>query len=371
MRHQRVLLLLGLIALFPLRASGERRLALLPPMDQPGVARIIEQTAQPWGIPVDVLSPEALVSEGLNPTQYPVAICLGAERYLYQVREPSDGTAALVRYLSQGGFLVVGGFVWPFFRPVRWDGMEYQNLEVTPSAGFHLPYASRDNEVFRGEVVGMSFNLPLGLWVAGPDTVQFEKPEEPVHFEKLGDLLPHVSERLNFPDQDPRFRPCSRMSSKRVRICQPWMVLKGESGKEYGPGILYIEHDTSYLTGGKILYVWGGLLQGEENEAILRDLLVFALAEGLDAKTVDKARDFLNQVDEERRGMAALANRLEAEGAGTLSRDYLQNVMRSLVSELDLLEDLGKVGELNSGAQRIEKMKGEASLLKKRIRRAQ
>ena len=112
--------------------EGSRTVALVPPVDRPSVARGFAEAAAALDLSVKEISPEELVTDAFSPERYPVAIYLGAERYIYQVHEPADGTESLLQYLSQSGVLVAGGFVWPFYRPVAYTQGGFRQLDVNP-----------------------------------------------------------------------------------------------------------------------------------------------------------------------------------------------------------------------------------------------
>ena len=345
-----------------------RRIALIPPVDRPAVAKAVEEAGCRLGFETKVLGPDELASSEFNATNYPVAVYLGSERYLYQIHEPGDATDALLDYLAGSGFLLVGGFVWPFYAPMAWTDEGMVPVEATPSAHWDFGRDVRPPpEVLAGQTPDRSFGLPLGLWIGGEDTTQFESPPEEVRFNRVSDLLPHLPDFLSFSASDPRYRPCSPRASRKVAICEPIVTLVGASGQDYGPGITYIEHAESYLPGGKVLYVWGGLLEGSDAQTILRDSLVLALGEALSPDEILEAGALLDEIAAQRNRLARAMDLLESLRFHP-SAPYLRGMGSDLASDVDQVQDLCKVGQIKRGELERSKIESDLRVLEARLK---
>ncbi|MFH1267665.1 MAG: hypothetical protein ABIK89_18270, partial [Planctomycetota bacterium] len=180
--------------------------------------------------------------------EYPVLVYAASETYQQTVDRPGDVDEGLLRYLRSGGLLAV----FP-----------------TGPMPFHY-----DRE--RGAVAGHD-KLGLPLSVSGPDGGWEEPPEGvDLQFVQVGGQLPHVPAVFPFPEQgDPRWRPfvSSRLAEGDTFV--PIVELRDGQGNHYGDAVAYVEHKASEPKGGKVLYVWFGLLDSPHGEALLHDLLGF------------------------------------------------------------------------------------------------
>jgi hypothetical protein len=113
--------------------------------------------------------------------------------------------------------------------------------------------------------------------VAGPDGGWEQPPQDAqLRFVRVGNHLPHVPAAIPFPiDSDPRWRPFVRSQAARGDLVAPILELRDQQGKHYGDGVAYVEHKTGEPTGGRVLYVWFGLVDGPQGDALLDDLLLF------------------------------------------------------------------------------------------------
>lgn len=261
-------------------SAGPLQVAILPPNDRPAVAERLRNIAAEWALSVEELTPEELVSPKVfTARRYPLAVYLGAERYLYTVHQPGDATDSLLRYLREGGFLLVGGFVWPFYRAYNWNGREYVRSEQGP-----LVNLAQVDEWLRvqmeklGQTSTTTFNQALGLNIAGKGTIEFERPKEQVEFltHPAQTLIP-LPAKFPFPSAgEQRYRPVSGEYLLEGAVFTPIVSLVGKSGQQYGPGVALVVHEASPLAPGAVLYVWGPLLEGSQGETILRRTLALA-----------------------------------------------------------------------------------------------
>ncbi len=116
-----------------------------------------------------------------------------------------------------------------------------------------------------GQVVNRSsqFGLTLRIgWERPPWGSRF-------HFVQSKRYLPHISEQFPFPASgDLRWRPFfARECAKHTSLLQ----LRGGDEDYLGDAVAYVELNG----GGRILYVWFGLLDGPYAEALLYDVFDF------------------------------------------------------------------------------------------------
>jgi glycoprotein endo-alpha-1,2-mannosidase len=180
--------------------------------------------------------------------KYPVLIYAGDETYRQTVSRRGDVDAGLLRYLTGGGLLV-----------------------VLPSGPMPFHY----NE--QHQAVGTSRKLGLPLSVGGPGGGWEEPPADvDLRFVQVGHRLPHVPPVFPFPEQgDRRWRPFLRSQLAEGDRFIPLVELRDAQGKHYGDAVAYVEHKASEPIGAKALYVWFGLLDSPQGEALLHDVYGF------------------------------------------------------------------------------------------------
>jgi hypothetical protein len=127
----------------------------------------------------------------------------------------------------------------------------------------------------KGRGVGTSDKLGLPLSVAGPDGGWEEPPEGvDLRFAQVDRPLPHVPKTFPFPKRgDLRWRPFVRSRLAEPDHVIPLIELRDADGKHYGDAAAYVEHQASEPKGGRVLYVWFGLLTSPHGEALVHDLL--------------------------------------------------------------------------------------------------
>lgn len=179
------------------------------------------------------LSPEQLVSPDVfNPAKFPVALFLpDGEEYIRTVRSEGDAADALVRYVSEGGLLV-----------------------VCASGPYPMFYHRRD-----GALVSEPLMPRLGM----PLAVSFEQPPAGERLTVVADagrrMFPDMPDRVPFPPGDPRLRAFSRSLAPADAEYIPICRVVGSSGRDYGDaaGLLLLPAKNGRR--GGVLYVWFGL----------------------------------------------------------------------------------------------------------------
>lgn len=316
--------LLGLLA--KAATCGPLAIAIVPPQDyQPTISQV-KTAAAALQVAVDELTPDQLVDPGLfNATRYPLAVYVGGERYAYTVKTPGDGAEALLRYVHQGGTLLVAGMCWPFYRPVDYLGEKW-----TPSKG-EVPQFRKDADehlVSQMKALGQSsvgnFNRYLGINISGEGTEQFEAPDEPITMRLVSDRIrpAGLPEAFPFPSSgDLRFRPASERVGLDGVEFEPVIKAVGESMQDYGAAMAVIRHPGP--PEGLVVYVWGTLMTTSHAPAITADVLRLAARRSStpeERRTVSTMRE---QLDGLVRRNRELSRNLSASAESMPARAYL------------------------------------------------
>jgi glycoprotein endo-alpha-1,2-mannosidase len=185
------------------------------------------------GVAMDVLTWEDVVGGKLTPENYPVLVYCCGEHYRRTVNKSGDVDDALAGYLKAGGFLaVLPGLPWPFY-------YDENNKVVNRSGRFGL-------------------NIKGG-WERPPQDLKLVFVQPQRH-------LPHLPEQFPFPTSgDLRWRAfLAGKDTKHTSLLQ----LKDGEDKYLGDAVAYAE----LKDGGRIVYVWFGLLNGPQAEDLLYDI---------------------------------------------------------------------------------------------------
>lgn len=185
------------------------------------------------------LTPEQLAAAGvLDPARYRVALYADGEDYLHTVNTPGDAAMAVVRYVQQGGTLVLAANQpLPFCYAV--------------GPGFH-----------RSEPLGGRFGMPLYNAI---ETL----PAEELHVEFLpgASILGSFPASVPYPSGDPRLRCVDRNAIPAGARYTAIARVVGQNGKDYGDAAALVE----LPGGGRVLYVSDVLLRlPNMPEAVLR-----------------------------------------------------------------------------------------------------
>jgi len=175
----------------------------------------------------DVLDPALF-----NPKSLPVVVYAGYESYVQTVKEQGDVDRAILRYLGEGGLLM-----------------------VLPTGPFPFYY----NEQKKAVASAARFGLPIqGGGPPGTEGKGWEKPpaEARLTFRTTNNLLGLMAS-VPFPAAgDLRWRPCVPAGLVEGDVYTPLVKLVDEQGRDYGDGIVYIEHMASPPRKGKLIYAW-------------------------------------------------------------------------------------------------------------------
>lgn len=348
-------------------------IALLPPQDEAALEQRLGRVAEELGLRLERLSPEEMVAPGtLQARRYPLAVYIGAERYVYQVHRPGDGTDALLRYLQEGGVLLVGGFVWPFYRAVAWTGGGYQEAaQPLPWEEWVKEEGLREQLRKFQQTLRFAFSPALGLPIAGKGTVQFEAPSEPVEFvaePKARDLFPRLPERLAFPQRgERRFRPISAEPMMEGQRVQPLLRLKGQSGRDYGPGAALVEFGQGPLAPGAILYVWGPILTSNAGEGLLRDTLLWVAARRRGKAEQETLMAWETELEQQVARLNEVGLRLKEVREPPCDLSYFRRIMGALGQQIRHLRDMVGVGNWAQARALLEDWQEELETLERRV----
>ena len=200
----------------------------------------------------------------LDATKLPALIWAGGENYIQTVRAPRDVDEALVRYLHQGGLLIsMASLPYPFFRTADGD------IVVTaPKLGLPLAVGEPGENIARVEPQARGFEAPpegvaLTFHV---DTQRLKGLPGSIPFPKSGDL---------------RWRPFLGRALPDGNTYVPLIELRDEQGRWWGDAVAYAEYRASEPKGGRVLYMWFGLLDMPIANELLASTFEFLAEAGL------------------------------------------------------------------------------------------
>jgi hypothetical protein len=253
-------------SLGPLFEAFSGHIAVIPtpdatPRGNP-VVRLIEKAG--LAEQVRLLSPQELVDPAVfNAANVWVALMPGGENYYQTVSTEGDADAALIRYLGQGGTLV-----------------------VMPSGPFPFYYNEKGEPV----VSAPKFGLPIcgsgagdrADRLQGTSTAAWETPPEGrrLTFElaKGQQVVTSLPRRFPWPtDGDQRWRPIVNVVSEED-VYAPILALRDQDGHSYGDAAALIEYHEGPLSGGRVLYVWDTLTADPRYQsALVGDVMRYVL----------------------------------------------------------------------------------------------
>ncbi|MGA2498280.1 MAG: hypothetical protein ABSH20_11100 [Tepidisphaeraceae bacterium] len=195
------------------------------------------------------ISPQQLIdSRAFNAQRYPVAFHLGGEDYIKTVRIQGDGKNAIIRYLAEGGMLIIlPSDVFPFYYGGGVGGGKGSPDPLLPALG-----------------------LPLGItFETAPADLRMRR--------RSAEILGTIPDSFAFPAGDPRLRSVDRLSLEKSHRYLPLISVVGPDGHDYGDAVCYIEFAAGPAKGGRVLYVWSSLIASPEGRSILGDAVAWAL----------------------------------------------------------------------------------------------
>jgi len=218
------------------RKMPDGRIAILPPTgaEPAALSTALSQTGLRQKL--DSLRAEDLLDPArLNPTRYPVALYVGAERHLRTIREPNDAADAIARYLAEGGTIVMATSL--------------------PYPTYYAIDAGEPNPIP---------NQPL-LRQLGIDLVAaFERPPEgaelSIHPVEGQAILPSLRQGWPFPTTgDLRLRSFGVREGQPLQMT-PILEVRDAQGQPVGPCAALFELAGEGHPAGTVLYVWSGVM---------------------------------------------------------------------------------------------------------------
>jgi hypothetical protein len=174
------------------------------------------------GKPERLTTTDLIAPKIFNASNFPVFIYMAGEHFLSSVKTSDDITQSLIRYLHQGGFLMVlpNWGTWPLYYDDNRKGEQHaitDILEMGIDSGFEWPPAGSDLNFY------VNPKALLGL-------------PSPVPFLKTSDL---------------RFRPANRSRTSATDYYVPLVQLWDAQRHLQGEAAVYIQHRTAPLSPGK------------------------------------------------------------------------------------------------------------------------
>jgi len=255
-------------------ASERKPVAFIPPCAATYGA--LADCAEKLGLEAYTLTPQDFVDEDLfTAARFPVAIYTGGENYYRTVKQPGDGERALLRYLGEGGMLLVAGICHPFTYPidVQADGTEKQLTDwILFNKQFELSLMgpgeqTRDAIGFEAPPAGVTLTMRLN-------------PDQPVLWD--------FPKTKPFPEQgDLRYRPLSAEGVAPEDQVVPILTTEGSDGRDYGAAAALVNHGCTAFKGAQVLWVWGTLLQTDANrgDLVAAQMLTYAVVNARPATT--------------------------------------------------------------------------------------
>ncbi|MHB0999199.1 MAG: hypothetical protein ACYC27_08130 [Armatimonadota bacterium] len=181
------------------------------------------------------LTPEQLVEPGFfTPERFPVAFYASNGYYTHTVKTPGDGADAIVKYVKDGGTLIM----------------------CPPSAAFPM-YLANGPGFTRGEPLVDRLGIPIGF-------VFEDKHPEKVFFKANPDqsVLNDVPAEYPWPYGDTRLRVIAKDEIPEGSVYTSIYSVVGESGKNYGDSAGMVDLPGN---GGRILFIYGLMTAEQEN----------------------------------------------------------------------------------------------------------
>jgi glycoprotein endo-alpha-1,2-mannosidase len=189
------------------------------------------------GVSVEVLRWQDVAGGDLTPERWSLLLYCGGEDYRSTVEANGDVDRALAGYLKAGGAIAfLPALPWPFY------------------------YDENGEPVSRSGRLGLTLR---GAWESPPAGAK-------LYLSQPKNQLAHVPVRFDFPESgDLRWRPFLAEERHKNHVCL--LQLLGRNDEYLGDAVAYAELED----GGRLLYVWFGLLDGRHGDAVLYDTFDF------------------------------------------------------------------------------------------------
>jgi hypothetical protein len=198
--------------------------------------------------PAEMLDPQVMSAE-----KFPVLVNLGGEEYAGTIRRAGDGGEAILRYLRSGGSIVMlTSGPLPFYYDTL-DGPQ-RVCSLTPQMGMPIGVA------FESPPEGSALEI---RWNAG---------------QKLIRDMPAAT--AFSPRAEMRLRAIRREDVAPEAVYTPIFSVLGADGTRYGDAAAEARFTRGPFRGGRLLYVWSGLLDDRQiGLGIIEQMLDLLIAE--------------------------------------------------------------------------------------------
>lgn len=226
------------------------RIAILPPTggESAGLSLVLSRTGLDRKL-VKLTGEDLLDPARFSAQRFPLALCAGLEQHLRTIHRPNDAAEAVVRYLAEGGAIVMA-IGWPF--PTYYA--------VDADAPAPIP------------------NQPLLRRLGIECTAAFEQPPPGSHLlvrpAEGQALLPGLPGSWPYPTSgDLRLRCFTPLPGQATRMT-PLLEVRDEQGRLVGPCGALFELAGPGHPAGTILYVWSGVMNDTRvSETVACDLV--------------------------------------------------------------------------------------------------
>jgi hypothetical protein len=201
-------------------------IAIIPPLPSGPAINMMDESG--LASKTVTLSNNEYVDQSIfNAKRFPLAIYAGGEDYVQTVKQEGDGVKSILDYLNGGGTLaLLSNQPLPFCYAMSGGAKKSDPLD----ARMGIPIYNSNEGV-----------PPEKLTVVMANGQQ---------------LLTGIPAQMPFPHQDPRLRSIDPSKIPAGSNYQPIYHVVGASGKSYGDAAGLV----TLPSGGKILYIWSGLL---------------------------------------------------------------------------------------------------------------
>ncbi|MGA2066724.1 MAG: hypothetical protein ABSG86_17235 [Thermoguttaceae bacterium] len=198
--------------------------------------------------PAEMLDPDLLTAR-----RFPVLLNLGGEEYAGTIRRAGDGGEAILRYLRSGGSIVMlTSGPLPFY---------YDTLDGPPRVRSLTPQM--------GLPIGLGFEQPPP---GGPLEIRWNSEQK---------LITGMPAAIAFsPRAELRLRSIARQEVSPDAVYTPIFTVTGPGGTRYGDAAAEARFIRGPFRGGRLIYVWSGLLGDRQlGSDIIEQMLNFLIAQ--------------------------------------------------------------------------------------------
>lgn len=184
--------------------------------------------------------------------RFPLAVALGEEEYIRTVRTQGDAREALIRYLHEGGtLLVLASGPYPL----------YYAVDMQPGGKKTQQAAPLLREL--GMPIGNAYETPPpGLLVKRADS---------------GNILENIPAEMPYPEGDARLRSIDREKLPPNAQYEPLLSVSDANGRNYGDAACRMQFTSGPASGGAVVYMWSTLSASANGDVILGDIIAYAL----------------------------------------------------------------------------------------------